>query len=124
MGKYRYKNKGYYWILTEVEILSQYAFAIPVKRKNAENMTNAVKNLLEQFKTQFGKYSNVVQFDEGKEFHNVGVKTFLESKDVTYFLSHGPKKAAVVERFNRTLKTKMWKYLYSQKTHQKIEASK
>ena len=117
MGKYRYKNKGYYWILTAVEILSRYSFAIPVYRKNTENMTKAVDNLLEQFKTRSGKYPNVTQFDEGKEFHNVGVKTFLESKDVTYFSSYGPKKAAVVERFNRTLKTKMWKYFCAEKTH-------
>ena len=33
MGKYGYKNKGYRWILTAVEILSRYAFAIPVYRK-------------------------------------------------------------------------------------------
>ena len=30
MGKYKHKNKGNYWILTAVEILSRYAFAIPV----------------------------------------------------------------------------------------------
>ena len=33
MGKYANKNKGYRWILTAVEILSRYAFAIPVYRK-------------------------------------------------------------------------------------------
>ena len=26
MGKYKNKNKGYYWILTAVEVLSRYAF--------------------------------------------------------------------------------------------------
>ena len=47
MGKYGYKNKGYRWILTAVEILSRYAFAIPVYRKNTESMTKAVGTLLE-----------------------------------------------------------------------------
>ena len=32
MGKYKNQNKGYYWILTAIEILSRYAFTIPVYR--------------------------------------------------------------------------------------------
>ena len=30
MGSYKDKNRGYYWILTSIEILSRYAFDIPV----------------------------------------------------------------------------------------------
>ena len=40
--KYKDQNKGYYWILTAVEILSRYAFTIPVYRKDTKNMTKAV----------------------------------------------------------------------------------
>ena len=64
MGKYGSKNKGYRWILTAVEILSRYAFAIPVRRKDGKNMTKAVDLLLERFKERFGKYPNSVQFEE------------------------------------------------------------
>ena len=39
MRKYKNQNKGYYWILTAVEILSRYAFTIPVYRKDTKNMT-------------------------------------------------------------------------------------
>ena len=67
MGKYGSKNKGYRWILTAVEILNRYTFAIPVRRKDGANMTKAVELLLEKFKERFGKYPNFVQFDEGKE---------------------------------------------------------
>ncbi len=48
------QNKGYYWILTAVEILSRYAFTIPVYRKDTKNMTKAVDDLLEEFKGRFG----------------------------------------------------------------------
>ena len=117
MGKYANKNKGYRWILTAVEILSRYAFAIPVYRKDLENMTGAVKELLKNFKERFGKYPNVVQFDEGKEFYNVGVRELLKNHKVNYFSTKSEKKAAIVERFNRTLKTVMWKYFYSKGTY-------
>ena len=83
-------------------VIVRYAFAIPVYRKDTENMTKAVDKLLENFKKRFGKYPNVVQFDEGKEFYNVGVRDLLKSRDVNYFSTKSDKKAAVVEGFNRT----------------------
>ena len=48
-------------------------------------MTKAVNEMLKQFKERFGKYPNVAQFDEGKEFYNVGVKELLKEHNVEYF---------------------------------------
>ena len=62
MGKYKDKNKGYYWILTAIEILSRYAFAIPVYRKDTKSMTGAVEELLRQFYDRFGVYPKLAQF--------------------------------------------------------------
>ena len=121
MGKYKNQNKGYYWILTAVEILSRYAFTIPVYRKDTKNMTKAVSDLLEEFKERFGKYPNVAQFDEGKESYNVGVRDLLTKNNIEYFSTNSERKAAIVERFNRTLKTSMWKYFYSKETHTWID---
>ena len=56
MGKYKDKNKGFYWILTAVEILSRYAFTIPVYRKTTKHMTEAVNTLLKKFNDRFGRY--------------------------------------------------------------------
>ena len=121
MGNYASKNKGYRWILTAVEILSRYAFTIPVYRKDTKNMTKAVNLLLDNFKARFGKYPNVAQFDEEKEFYNVGVRELLKSHNVDYFSTKSDKKAAIVEMFNRTLKAMMWKYFYSKGTYNWID---
>ena len=48
-------------------------------------MTEAVRELLKKFNDRFGKYPNTAQFDDGKEFYNVGVKNLLESYNVKYF---------------------------------------
>ena len=85
-------------------------------------MTKAVDLLLENFKRRFGKYPNVIQFDEGKEFYNVGVRNLLKSYDLNYFSTQSDKKAAIVERFNRTLKTMMWKYFYARGTYNWVDA--
>ncbi len=41
-------------------------------------MTAAVKELLRQFHDRFGTYPKLTQFDDGKEFYNVGVKDLLD----------------------------------------------
>lgn len=38
MRKYSVKNGGNRWILTGVEVLSRFAFAIPVKRKDTQRV--------------------------------------------------------------------------------------
>ena len=45
-----------------------------------------------------------------------GVKTLLRDHDVHYFSTRTFRKAALVERFNRTLKTRMWKYFTENRT--------
>lgn len=60
MGKYQDKNNGDYWILTAIEILIRYAFAIPVYRKDTNNMTKAVTLLLKLFKDKFDAYPKLV----------------------------------------------------------------
>ena len=88
MSKYNDKNKGYRWILTSIEILSRYAFTVPVHRKNATTMKDAVSNCLEQFKNHFGKYPQFVQFDQGTEFYNKEVKSLLNKHNIEFFSTY------------------------------------
>ena len=119
IGRYKRENGFLYWIL--IEILSRYASAIPVYRKDTSNMTKAVTLILKEFKNRFGNYPKLAQFDDGKEFYNVGVKALLEKRGVKYFSTNSDKKAEVVERFNRSLKTGMWKYFYIKGTYKWID---
>ena len=106
---------------SDIEIPRRYAFAIPVYRKDTGNMTKAVTLFLKQFKDRFDVYPKLAQFDDGKEFYNVGVKKLLGKHEIKYFSTNSDKKAAVVERFNRTLKTAMWKYFCSKSTYKWID---
>ena len=45
----------------------------------------------------------------------------MKSHDFTYFSTMSDKKAAVVKRFNRTIKTMIWKYFYSKGTYAWID---
>ena len=111
MIKYEEENNHYRYILTGIDVFSRYVFPIPLRRKHKEFTINAVKLLLEQFKERFGHYPRYVQSDDGGEFANSQVEPYLKSLSITYFSTRlTSKKAALVERFNRTLKDRMWRY--------------
>ena len=74
MGSYKNKNNGYYWMLTAIEIMSRYAFAITIYRKDTSNTSKTVALLLKQLKGRFDRYPKLPQFGDGKEFYN-GVKS-------------------------------------------------
>ena len=54
--------------------------------------------------------SSRIWVDRGKEFFNQNVEKLLEKNDVMLYTTHNDLKSCVVERWNRTIKTKMWKY--------------
>ena len=111
VSKFEKKNDGYRWILTSVDVVSRFAFCTPVRRKHKEFMEPAVRCILEEHKERFGKFPNLVQFDDGGEFKNQKVLPLLESPGIKYFSTRLTfKKLSIVECFNKTLKTKMWKY--------------
>ena len=111
MIKYEEENDHYRYILTVIDVFSRYVFALPLRRKHKEFTVNVVKLLLEQFKERLGHYPRYVQSDDGGEFANTQVEPYLKSLSITYFSTRlASKKAALVERFNRTLKDRMWRY--------------
>ena len=111
-------NKGAKYILTVIDIFSKFAWAIPVKNKGSKEMFAAFKTLFQKSDPRVPKK---LQTDAGKEFLNSEVQNYLKSKGVAHFVSHSDKKAAVVERFNRTLKTHIWTYFTAQRTNNYID---
>ena len=57
-----------------------------------------------------GQSPEKLQTDKGTEFLNRNFQSFLKGKNIHFFTTNSELKASVVERFNRTLKTRMWKY--------------
>ena len=54
---------------------------------------------------------NTLQTDKGTEFLNRPLQKMLKDHGVHHFATHNDEtKASIVERFNRTLKTRMWRF--------------
>ena len=55
---------------------------------------------------------NTLQTDKGTEFLNRSLQKLLKEHGVHHFATHNEEtKASIVERLNRTLKTRMWRYV-------------
>ena len=51
--------------------------------------------------------------DKGSEFYNNSFKKWLKDNDIEMYLIHNEGKSVVAERFIKTLKTKIYKYMTS-----------
>jgi transposase InsO family protein len=113
MDNLAHENKGYRYILTCIDVLSRYAWAVPVHTKSAKDMLKAMKMLFEE---AWPRKPQRLQTDRGLEFYNGEVRAFLKEQNVELFSTNSPYKCALVERFNRTLKTMLYKYFTAYKT--------
>jgi hypothetical protein len=107
------ENSNYHYLLTCIDVLSRYGWAVPVKSKSTKDMVIAFNELFELTKPRMPQR---LQTDKGKEFFNKDVTKLLRSKNIHHFASNSDNKAAVVERFNRTIKTDLWTYFTAQDT--------
>lgn len=109
-------NEGNNFLITCIDVFSKYAWAIPIKKKSAQNVINGFKLILES-----SSKPKKIQSDEGKEFHNQYFKKFLQENEINLYKVNSELKACVVERFNRTLKEKMWRYFSHNNTYRYID---
>ena len=105
------KNKKYNYMLTVIDTFSKQAFAIPIKNKTAQAVSQAFEGILKHRKP------NNLQTDQGKEFFNKTFQDLMKQHKINHYHTFSNKKAAIVERFNRTLKGRMWKKFTELNSH-------
>lgn len=105
MIPYAKENRNYRYILTAINIFSKMGYAIPLKNKTGVEVAQALKSLFDSLGYQV-KYLHV---DNGKEFYNETVTNLLKNFGIKRYSTYTAMKAAICERFNRTIKNHMWK---------------
>ena len=117
MQEFKSQNNDHNYILTVIDVMSKYAFAVPLKNKKMATIVEAFKEIFER-----GRKPKFLRTDQGKEFLNSVFKKFLRNQNVFHFTSKNQTiKCAIIERFNRTLKSRMFKYFTSQGTRKWID---
>ena len=112
------QNKRNRYLLCVIDVFSKFAWVVPIKDKTGTTLTQAFAFI---FKSSKRKPLSL-QTDKGREFKNKVFQSFLERKKIHFFTTENPEtKASVVERFQRTLKTKMWKYFTHYQTRTYVD---
>jgi len=95
---------------------SRYARCIPVKNKTGLVVAEAITKIFKSLKLKLAH----CQTDLGTEFYNQHVKQVFEKFEVNHYSVHSEIKAALVERFIRTLTEKIYKYFTAENTYRYI----
>ena len=105
MGHLAKWNRGHRYLLTVIDTFSKFGFARPLKTKKGEEVTTAFNDILKTSK----RIPKLLQTDQGKEFFNTKFQTLMKAEGIHHYHTFTDKKASIVERWNRTLKSHMYR---------------
>ena len=98
-------NNGYKYIIVCVDSFTKYAYTAPTRTKKAIEVLAAMKKIFNQQKPV------KLRSDKGGEFDNRIFKNFCKTNGINHFTTTNKKiKCAIVERLNRTLKGRIYRY--------------
>ncbi|MGL5468932.1 MAG: hypothetical protein ACRDCT_12225, partial [Shewanella sp.] len=105
MQRLKSKNNGVTFLLNVIDCFSKVLYCQPLKNKKGETVLKAFKLI---FKNTNCKW---LQTDFGSEFICAPVKKFLASKHIKLRHPKNGSKCNIVERVNKSLKNKIFKYI-------------
>ena len=97
-------NKGIKYLLMVIDVFSKFGRIVPLQNKKGETVPDTFENI---FKS--GRKPQLLWTDKGNEFYNANVKQMLSKENIKLYSTENAEKSCVVERWNRTMKEKMWK---------------
>lgn len=104
-------NQKFTYLLTVIDVLSKYAWVVPLKNKKSATVLQAFQTIFKE-----GRKPSKLNTDMGGEFESRVLTDFFKKNNIIFYTAKGEKKAAVVERFNKTLKSRMWRYFTHKNT--------
>src|SRR5699024_4747987 len=97
-------NDGVNYLLTVIDVFSKYAWVQPLYSKRGSDVKAAFEEIFKE------RVPLNMQTDKGKEFLATDVQNLFKRHNINFYGAKNPDvKASVVERLNKTLKTKMFK---------------
>ena len=114
--KYVKYNDGYTYLLAVIDCFTKMAFITPLKTKSSKDMIYGLEKTYANRDTP-----NTFRSDQGKEFTGINVQKWFKTHDIVFSIAVGTHKAFFIERFIRTLKTYISRYMTHNNTLRYID---
>ncbi len=115
MQKFARENQGFRYICVIIDCFSKFVWIKPLKNKTGKATVKALALLL------MNERPKHIQADEGSEFFNRDVTRMLEAFGPKLYHSYSDKKAAIVERVQRTIRQRLGRLFTHQNNHNWID---
>ena len=119
---YKHANNNNKYILTVIDCFTKKAWTRPLKSKHAERVAEALDDILQSMRHPPRKFCS----DKGTEFSVTADSIYntlvVKYNMVVYTLSGSQFKGSIIERFNRTLKTRLARYFTENGTTRWVDA--
>ena len=102
-------NKRFRFLLCAIDIFIKYTRVIPLKDKKGISIVNGFQKIINDSKRK----PNKIWVDKGSRFYNNSFKKWLQDNDIVIYSTNNEGKSIVAERFIRTLKNNIDKYMSS-----------
>jgi Integrase core domain len=94
MIPYAKYNKGYKYMLTVIDNFSKVAYAVPLKTKKGEEVSEAMEKVFKESKS----HPKNIHSDLGKEFYNKNFKELMKKYKINLYATFSGMKAQICER--------------------------
>lgn len=109
-------NDGFRYLMFTIDVFSRMLFVVPIRKKTGDEIVRAFKITFKKL-----KQCKLLHTDRGMEFRNKTVKSFLLKRKIHLYHTYSDKKASLVERVQRTIMQRIWKYFEYARTRRLVE---
>ena len=101
-------NKGFRYIFIVIDNFSKYLWAIPLRNKHSQTITNEFSNIL----TISNRKPLKLESDRGTEFYNSIFQNFLKTKNIQNYSRYTDKGPSIAERVIKTVRNLLKKLVF------------
>ena len=102
-------NKVVRFLLCVIDIFSKYAWVVSLKDRKVISIVAVFQSISKQSIRK----PNKIWADKDSKFYSASFKKWLQDNDIVIYSTHNEGKSVVAERFIRTIKNKIYKYMTS-----------
>jgi transposase InsO family protein len=110
-------NGGVKYMLSAIDMFSKLVFCVGMPNKTADESLKALKAMVKFYKTK----PRELFTDKGTEFTNQTVQKYLKQQNIRHRLPQSDLKCAGVERVNKTIQNKIYRYMTENNTRRYID---